>query len=101
MRASRRSADGLEVRREVTQDLRLPGDQVALDILRTVHDRPEGVGDHVEVRLGVDAAWDGQAPFEFTRLAVPRRVYTQAHLDVAADALRGAMDRAEGVKGYL
>jgi len=42
-----------------------------------------------------------QAPFEFTRLAVPRRVYTQAHLDVVADALRAVMDRAEDVKGYL
>ncbi len=42
-----------------------------------------------------------QAPFEFTRLAVPRRVYTQAHLDVVADALKAVKDRAEDVKGYL
>ncbi len=41
-----------------------------------------------------------RAPFEFTRLAVPRRVYTQAHLDVVADALKAVHDRAESVKGY-
>lgn len=41
-----------------------------------------------------------RAPFEFTRLAVPRRVYTQAHLDVIAEALRHVRDRADQVTGY-
>ena len=37
---------------------------------------------------------------EFTRLAIPRRVYTQAHLDVVADALKAIKDRADTVPGY-
>lgn len=41
-----------------------------------------------------------QAIAEFTRLAIPRRVYTQAHLDVIADALANIRDRAETVPGY-
>ena len=41
-----------------------------------------------------------QAPFEFTRLAIPRRVYTQAHLDVVADALVAIAHRAGDVRGY-
>ncbi|WP_040163103.1 tryptophanase [Microbacterium gorillae] len=41
-----------------------------------------------------------QAVAEFTRLAIPRRVYTQSHLDVVADALRAIRDRADTVPGY-
>lgn len=41
-----------------------------------------------------------QAIAEFTRLAIPRRVYTQSHLDVIADALKAIKDRRETVPGY-
>lgn len=41
-----------------------------------------------------------QAPAEFTRLAIPRRVYTQAHLDVIADALLEIKNHASAVPGY-
>ncbi len=41
-----------------------------------------------------------KADFEFTRLAIPRRIYTQSHLDVIADALENIKERASGVRGY-
>jgi len=36
---------------------------------------------------------------ELTRLAIPRRVYTQAHMDVVAEAVKAAHDSREQVRG--
>ena len=41
-----------------------------------------------------------ESEFEFTRLAVPRRVYTQSHLDVIVEALIAIQEKADTLKGY-
>lgn len=41
-----------------------------------------------------------ESQFEFTRLAVPRRVYTQSHLDVIVEALVEIKKRKDSLKGY-
>jgi len=41
-----------------------------------------------------------QSEMEFTRLAIPRRVYTQSHFDVVALALENIKKRAHDIKGY-
>jgi len=41
-----------------------------------------------------------KSEFDFTRFAIPRRVYTQAHIDIMAQALINIKSRANEVKGY-
>ena len=36
---------------------------------------------------------------ELTRLAIPRRVYTQAHMDVVAETVKAVYDRREATRG--
>lgn len=36
---------------------------------------------------------------ELTRLTIPRRVYTQAHMDVVAESVKACYDHRDGVKG--
>lgn len=40
------------------------------------------------------------APFELVRLALPRRVYTQSHLEYVADVLAGIAGKPETLTGY-
>ena len=40
-----------------------------------------------------------QPALELTRLAIPRRVYTQAHMDVVAESVKAVFDNREKVKG--
>ena len=36
---------------------------------------------------------------ELTRLTIPRRVYTQAHMDVVAEAVKSVLDKRESIRG--
>jgi tyrosine phenol-lyase len=49
--------------------------------------RDPATGDHHRPRL------------ELTRLAIPRRVYTQAHMDVVAESVKSVWDRREAARG--
>ena len=76
-----------------------PGQALAIELYREAGIRTCDIGSYM---LGNDPDTKEQlkADFEFTRLAIPRRVYTQAHIDIMADALIAIKERATSVKGY-
>lgn len=77
-----------------------PGQVLVIELYKQAGIRTSEIGSYM---LGNDPDTGDQleADFEFTRLAIPRRVYTQAHLDVMADALIEIKSRADQIKrGY-
>ena len=78
---------------------RYPGHALAVELYIEAGIRSCDIGSFLMDRDPVTGQ-EQRAPLEFTRLALPRRVYTQAHLDVIAEALGQIRDRAETVPGY-
>lgn len=77
-----------------------PGQVLAIELYKEAGIRTCDIGSYM---LGNDPDTGKQlhADFEFTRLAIPRRVYTQAHLDIMADALIAIKERAQEIEnGY-
>ena len=76
-----------------------PGQALAVELYLEAGIRTCDIGSYM---LGNDPDTGEQlkADFEFTRLAIPRRVYTQAHIDIMADALIAIKERASEVPGY-
>ena len=78
-----------------------PGQVLALELYKEAGIRACDIGSYM---LGNDPDTGEQleATFEFTRLAIPRRVYTQAHLDVIVEALVAIKARAHEItkEGY-
>ncbi len=74
-----------------------PGQVLAVELYKEAGIRTCDIGSYM---LGNDPDTGKQlkSEFEFTRCAIPRRVYTQAHLDVIADALANIQQRAHSIR---
>lgn len=77
-----------------------PGQVLAIELYREAGIRGCDIGSYM---LGNDPDTGIQlkSQFEFTRLAIPRRVYTKSHLDVIVEALTEIKKRASTIeRGY-
>jgi len=76
-----------------------PGQALACELYIEAGIRSCDIGSYL-LDLDPETGEQQEAEMEFTRLAVPRRVYTQAHLDVIVEALVSIKERAHTIKGY-
>lgn len=76
-----------------------PGHALACELYIEAGIRSCDIGSYL---MGVDpeTGQQIQSEMEFTRLAIPRRVYTQTHFDMVAEAVGNVKKNADKVKGY-
>ncbi|WP_330386566.1 tryptophanase [Tindallia californiensis] len=76
-----------------------PAQTLALELYKEAGIRSCDIGSYM-MGNNPDTGEQIESEFEFTRLAVPRRVYTQSHLDVIVEALIAIKERADQLTGY-
>jgi tryptophanase len=80
--------------------LELPGQALVVELYREAGIRGVEIGTVMFGRRDPDTGAESAAPMELVRLAIPRRVYTQSHVDYVVEAVLNLWARREAVSGY-
>ena len=76
-----------------------PAQALAVELYRDGGVRGVEIGSVMFGKPGPDGTEDA-GPMELVRLAVPRRTYTQSHIDYVAEVVLSVAERAESLRGY-
>jgi tryptophanase len=80
--------------------LQLPGQALVVELYREAGIRAVEIGTVMFGRRDHESGKESPAPMELVRLAIPRRVYTQSHIDYVVEAILELWKRREQVKGF-
>ncbi len=78
----------------------LPGQALVVELYREAGIRAVEIGTVMFGRRVPDTGEELPASMELVRLAVPRRVYTQSHMDYVVEAILNVWRRRETTRGY-
>jgi tyrosine phenol-lyase len=79
--------------------LELPGQALAVEMYREAGIRAVEIGTVMFGRRNPETGEETPAPMELVRLAIPRRAYTQSHIDYVIEAMELVWQRREDVRG--
>jgi len=80
--------------------LEFPGIALTVELYREAGIRAVEIGSVMFGSAGGEGGDERPAPNELVRLAIPRRVYTQSHIDYVVEAIINVFARREHMKGY-
>ena len=80
--------------------LELPGQALVVELYRTAGIRAVEIGTVMFGRRDAGTGEEHAAPMELVRLAIPRRVYTQSHVDYVVEAMLEVFANRESIHGY-
>ncbi|MHB1264831.1 MAG: tryptophanase [Gemmatimonadaceae bacterium] len=80
--------------------LQLPGQALVAALYREAGIRAVEIGTVMFGRHDAATGTESAAPMELVRLAIPRRVYTQSHIDYVAEAIGEIAGRKDQLRGF-
>ena len=80
--------------------LDLPGQALVVELYREAGIRAVEIGTVMFGRRNAESGQETPAPMELVRLAIPRRVYTQSHIDYVVETILQVWERRSNVCGY-